>query len=78
MPSPPGTPQIDPAQNQFFERLNLDCHVLWYQQRFNKQIFWHNLGMPSPPGTPQIDPAQNQFFERLNLDCQCFMISAEI
>ena len=34
----------------------------WYQQIFNRQIFWHSLGVPPPWGPPQMDPQKSIFW----------------
>ena len=35
---------------------------LWYQQIFNRQMFWHSLGVPPPGDPPKWTPQKSMFW----------------
>ena len=50
--TPPGTPQIDPPKNQFFERLNLRVPMFYDTNRYLTHERFDIVWGCHPPGDP--------------------------
>ena len=76
---PPREPPKWGPKNQLFERLNLECQLVFYDiSRYLTDKYFDIVWGCHPPEDPPNGPPKNEFFERLNLECQCFMILADI
>ena len=57
---PPG----DPPKLNFLNGSTWDASLFWYLQIFNRQIFWHSLGVP-PPFPPGNPPKWSTFWQKV-------------
>ena len=62
MPRRRGPSQMDPPKINFLNGSTWGASLFWYQEIFNRQIFWHSLGVPRPLREPPKWTPQKSFF----------------